>query len=652
MKKIAFLVILSINFLSFSQIRVYEATNDLGTIFEKNGVVKTSFELINPYEFDTIHILNIETSCGCTAILSEDTLIAPKSKIDLKVSYDPTGRKGLFGKSIRIDTKTGNSEMNTLYLKIVGNVISINNAEIRKPELVEYKVAPMYFYPITQYDTAYLDYSYIIDFVNSLTYEVDYFQFAKVGLDIKVRDNKHIEDLTYLLRYSKYRCLNQIAKSGYGKNRLFFNEPHFILSDSIPAWAVAEIKVYSLNFNDDNLNQSKIKLTHQKEFKTKPIALNLKSEKPIEIDSVSNYLNFDMLKESFLHDSIIEINYAYKIPESASLKNAIKLEKKVKKYILDKAKKEFGVKKKFVRFIVDDDRKVASTNYNFRIWQASGVKKETVVNYQVKEDKIIKPNLPVYKQFMFYFTDSLKRNSNDFNHFWTAITSYYKTHKDLYVILESSTSNFPRSLETDQLYLSRQKSKAIKSQFQNLFYQATGDSIEIKVKNVIQGPEYSKKHFTKKDYEQFEYIKLIPVFKTKREVFKSKVNPMPYIVKYDYYFKAIDTNSFVFKKFAKYLIYEIQTNGFVEVKTESSQSLIPVEKNKPNKVVAYNHLYESKKLLFEYLKKNLTDPNRLVISEERILVQGIPYSRKTPVVRYKPFQYVTIVPDKYLQTRK
>src|SRR5688572_756737 len=86
-------------FSGFAQIMIAEPSKDLGEIFENKGNIRTTFLLRNPYQADTIHILNIETSCGCTAILTQDTIIRPNSTLELEVSYDPAGRMGLFVKS-------------------------------------------------------------------------------------------------------------------------------------------------------------------------------------------------------------------------------------------------------------------------------------------------------------------------------------------------------------------------------------------------------------------------------------------------------------------------------------------------------------------------------------------------------------------------
>lgn len=635
----------------FSQIRITKPEHDFGDIFEEKGVVYAEFELINPYR-DTIHIKSIETSCGCTAILSKDTIIKPLSSISLNVSYDPKGRVGLFYKSVKIETITGQSEHNTLYLKISGNVVSKVKNSQPNPSLIEYEVAPIYFYPITQFDTSYLDFNFIIDFINDITYEVDYYQFSKVGFKIKVREKRNIEEIEYLIRFSKYKFLREMDERGYGKTRLFFSEPIYILDETIPSWSLGEIKVYSINYNKDELAQSQVKLTNVNDIDNNVYILNIKSASPFNLDSINNQINFKVLEQKLLQDSILVLNVDYKVPESYDLKKKLKFEESLYKMVYKRLKSTTGISKEELVFKFDSIQTHASTNHYIRIWQSNDLESNTNVTYQVKQDYIISPLLPTYKTKMFSKDDNLDTNSTEFKHFWSNLISYPRSSNYITLLIESSTSYYAKSTNQDPMYNARQKSIKASELIQNKFIKETGDTIHIEIKNIVLGPKYNKKEFTIEDYMQYEYIKLIPIYKNKRQLPISKISVRPYIVNYDYYFVGVDTNSFVFRKFAKYVIYEIQTKGIIEIKTESSASNIPVDRYKSNTYLAYKHLDESKKRLREYLKKRLVDPNRLLISEERILVQGIPYDKKTPIVRFKKFQYVTFVPVDYLSNKK
>lgn len=651
MKKIL-LIALSILVISigFSQIRITKPEHDFGDIFEEKGIVYTDFELINPYR-DTIHIESVETSCGCTAILSTDTIIKPLSTIKLKLSYNPEGRVGLFYKSVKIQTITGKSEHNTLYLKVSGNVVPKVKNKQPNPSLIEYQVAPIYFYPVTQYDTSYLDFNYIIDFVNDLTYEVDYYQFSKVGYEIKVRNKKSIEQIEYLLRFSKYKLLRQMHERGYGKVRLFFSEPIFILDDQIPEWSLAEIKVFSINFNKDDLSTSKVKLTAAIDTDNNEYILHEKSQKPFEIDSLKAKIDFKVLEQRLLQDSILLLNVDYKVPESYDLKKKLKFEASLYNMMYKSLKSTTGIKKQDFCLTFDSVSTHASTQYFIKMWQADDLEVNTNVTYQVKQDVIVSPLLPTYKTEMLSNTDELDTSSIEFKHFWSNLIAYPKSSNYITILMESSTSYYDKSLRQDPLIIARQKSKKAYALIRDKYLRETGDTIHIEVKNIVMGPQYNKSEYSIQDYMQYEYIKLVPIYKYKRKLPIPKINARPYVVNYDYYFVGVDTNSFVFKKFAQYVIYEIQSKGMLELKLESSASNIPVDRNKSNAYLAYKHLDESKNRLNDYLKNRLVDPNRLLISEERIIVQGIPYSKKTPIVRYKKFQYVTFVPLNYLSNK-
>ncbi|MGV6861644.1 MAG: DUF1573 domain-containing protein [Putridiphycobacter sp.] len=638
---------------AFGQIRIDNPVFDFGDIFEDKGKVKTTFQLINPYVEDTIHILTIETSCGCTAVLAKDTVIYPESKINLEVEYDPNGRAGLFDKSIKIETLTGASEHNTLYLKIKGNVLGKQQDGGTTPELIDYKVSPIYFYPISPYDTSFLDFNFITDFINDLTYEIDYYKFTRVGFKVSVRDESVINDLDYMLKFVRYKFIRQLNVASYSINNIFFKLPVFEIADDFPSWAMAEIKAYSVSFNNDKVSESEIKTTNYKnqsiQNDTIDYVLNFKANQPLNVDTIFNKIDFNRLNQHLLENEEIKLNINYKVPESFSIKQVDKFKKEINKRIYKSFKADFGVSKKEIVYHYNPKFSHPSTKYYFQIWLDEDIKSPNRVNYVVKKDQIIQPLLPTYKEIIIADHQLLDTSSIKFKQFWAAFTSFYSKNKGVKLILESATSNLNRNLETDQLYLARQKSTHNKKLLNQLFWQQFKDTLEIEVKNVLLGPEHDLRTFKKSDYLQNEYVNLVPVFTAKRELPLKVKYPMPYIVNYDYFFNGVDTNSIVFKKFAEYLMYDIQTYGFVEVKTESSASHIPTNKKRSTYYMANKHLVESKKRLYKYFKDRLIDPNRFLITDETILVQGIPYSRKTPVVRYKPYQYVTFVPHKYLE---
>ena len=659
MKKFVFISLcLFWSILSFSQIRITNPTYEFGDVFEENGLVYAEFELENPYFKDTIVIKSILTTCGCTVVETMDTLIFPRSKLQLKISYNPDGRVGRFHKSVQVNTITGKNEKNKLFLKLGGIVVPKNKVLEKNAKLIDYAVAPMYFYPITVYDTSFLDFNFITDFVNAITYEIDYYQFSKIGFEIELKEKLKSNQFEYLLRFIKYKVIRELNSRGYSRSSVFFSTPSIIISSTIPKWASARIKVFSVGFNEDNINESKIKMTNPLKTKSESYLIKKKQIKPFILDSLINLIDFKYLTNQLLKDSILELSIDYKSPTSYNYNKQLKLINKFKKEIFKELEANVGISKNELIINVNKDFHHVSSLHSFLMWIGAknnpiAIGSNSKISYQPKNEHIISPLLPTFKK---YYTDSysdIDEESIEFKQFWNTLIVYSKSSSNVKLLIESSTSYFPTQINSDAVYTARQRSKKVKEFIEKKYFKEVGDSIQIEILNVVLGPnlktklKYSK--FIKADFFQYEYINLVPVFTKDRKLNLKPISTRPYMVNYDYYFKAIDTNSFVFKKFVKYIIYEIQKNGFVSIITESSSSKIPFEKNTTNQYIAYRHLNESKKVLIDYLQKHLIDPNRLIIDKENIIVQGIPYHKKTPIVRYKKFQYVRFIPTNYLK---
>ena len=127
-----------------------------------------------------------------------------------------------------------------------------------------------------------------------------------------------------------------------------------------------------------------------------------------------------------------------------------------------------------------------------------------------------------------------------------------------------------------------------------------------------------------------------------------ELDPHPYQVNFDYYFNGVDTASWLFDKFANYIAAAVEQDGFIELRIESSISKIPIEHDLPNEYLVYARANESEKRLRLYLKKKLIDDNRIIFTEQRYLIQGPVYDGTIPILQFRKFQYIKIVPQKYL----
>jgi len=632
-----------------SQIRVESSTNDLGDIFEDKGIVITEFKLQNPYFRDTIRILDITTSCGCTAILSEDTIIYPRQSINLKVTYDPINRIGLFAKSIHIKTQTGQVEKNSLYLKIVGNVIGELKIDKSNPiNLIEYRVAPIYFFPVTAYDTSYFEMSKIEEFVNDITFEIDYYSFTTLGFEIRLRDRSLVETFETLASFFKYKLIHEAKERGYSSSNVTFNNPVIIYDQNIPAWSVAKIKLYSLKFNDDKLKASVIKMTNDEVEYLKPYILNYNSDNMPPADSLLAQLDQKVLESKLFKNGKLDLMASVFVPESKGDKLAKKIAKDFNKKLFKTLKSSTGITQKEYQINFDVISTHAATKYKVMLWDTLDFQVESTIKYVEKIEEIIPPLLPTYKTEFFTAKNNIDINSIQFKQFWSALMGYASTGKNIEMIVESSASKYPKKPYTDPLVAAQEKGKSVIDFIKTKYKTETGKDLDVRLVTVVQGPDFETQNFTQPDYFKYEYIKLVPSFLTDRGMDLEPIEAKPYIVNYDYYYIGVDIESMVFKRFCDYLIYEIQTRGYVEIRTESSASNLIVDSRKSNEYWAYSHLNVSKTRLLNYLKSKLIDPNRLIISNEKIVVQGIPYNTKTPIVRYKKFQYVTFIPVKYL----
>ena len=648
-KQLFFIVFLLIQFAGFSQLRVKTSTNNLGDIFERNGAVIASFEIQNPYYSDTIQITNIETSCGCTAIISRDTIVYPRQTIVLKVSYDPTDRIGLFQKTIHLETLTAGHEKNSLYLKISGNVIGETQQKTDVPiELIDYKVAPIYFFPISPYDTSFFDLNRIVDFSNDITFEIDYYNFTTVGIEIRVRDKSLIEDFETMASYLKKKLIKEMLKRQYLGANITFIDPIFVYDSSIPTWAAAKMKLYSVKFNDDKIKESVIKMTNQKVEKKSIYILDYNFNIVPTTEQLVNLVNYTSLNTKLFRNGKVALNAVVYVPESMGRKTAIKMAKKFNKALYKRMKESSGISKDEFQIVYDTLSTHTNTKYKFQVYDKADKEATGGVKFREKPENILVPLLPTYKTQFFTKNDELPVTSVPFDQFWNALIAYTNTGENLQITIESSSSKYPKKPYVDPYVAAQNKGDKVAAFIKEKYFKETGKTVQVNVVTTVQGPEFETTNFTQPMYFKYEYIKLIPNYLNPRLLQQLPVRPKPYIVNYDYYYVGINTNSPVFQKFADYLAFEIQTNGFVEIRTESSASNLIVDNRKSNEYWAYSHLEVSKDRLYKYLKSKLIDPNRVIITNEKIVVQGIPYDIKTPVVRYRNFQYVTFVPKKYL----
>ncbi|MDA7803301.1 DUF1573 domain-containing protein [Crocinitomix sp.] len=619
---------------------------DLGDIFENSGKVNAKFILENPYRVDTIRILNIETSCGCTAVLTKDTLILPRSSIELEVSYDPSGRLGLFVKSIELSTKTGRDERNMLYLKIMGNVVA-ENYSVQKVdrELISYSVAPIYFYPITAYDTSYLDFNFITNFVNDLTYEIDFYQFTTVGAEVEVRSYSEIQKMENLITYAQKKVNREFTRRGFSVDQVFFDEPIFKLSTDLPGWSSASICLYSSNFDAIDADSSDIKVTSTETVNRTKMLLDYQRFALPEIEEILKEVNFESIEGKLFLNGGLALRGMILMPWKKGNKLQRKTAKELEKAIQKQIKQSTGAGKKVVSIKIDSLGIHPADKYHFILWDEADVDQEGNLKYQFKPDDITPPLLPTYKQL---YTNGhvLDTASAAFNHFWTNILLNQKAGRKIEFLIESSLSRQPKDFEMGNLEIASNYGETIANFLTTKFLAETGDTLQVKVKSLLHGPNTENYRKQILEIEEFEYVNIIPILNNQPNANLKISNP--YMVNFDYYFNGIDVGAWGFQRFANYLSQAVMSDGYVELRIESSISKVPVENNMGNVALAYSRLNESVRRLKEEMARKLIDPNRIIILEERALEQGPIYDGSMPILYYRKYHYIRIIPEKSL----
>jgi len=134
-KKILFLII-TISAVGFAQLMgpkllVQPIEHDFGNITQGDKV--THVFILTNNGGDLLKILNVQTSCGCTAAKPEKDELAPGESTNLKVTFNSAGRHGAQKKNITI--KSNDPENPLMILKIRGTVVKTINPEANVPVL-------------------------------------------------------------------------------------------------------------------------------------------------------------------------------------------------------------------------------------------------------------------------------------------------------------------------------------------------------------------------------------------------------------------------------------------------------------------------------------------------------------------------------------
>lgn len=97
-------------------IKFDKVEHDFGKIKEEAGKVKCRYTFTNMGD-DTLKIINVKPSCGCTAVEWTKTGVLPKKTGFIDAEFDPAKRPGMFNKNIAVTTNDPAQQMINLIIK-------------------------------------------------------------------------------------------------------------------------------------------------------------------------------------------------------------------------------------------------------------------------------------------------------------------------------------------------------------------------------------------------------------------------------------------------------------------------------------------------------------------------------------------------------
>jgi len=130
--------------------------------------------------------------------------------------------------------------------------------------------------------------------------------------------------------------------------------------------------------------------------------------------------------------------------------------------------------------------------------------------------------------------------------------------------------------------------------------------------NVI-GPEMNKRNYVPFFYRQFQYLKIIPVYKVKA---KDNKGVKGFIYTYQKNAEALNPRNKQFYEFVNQLVYLIQTEGSVQVRMEGAASDLGNASDNTKEKLAYTRVEDLKDNLERELYKRGINPQRMIITEE------------------------------------
>lgn len=699
---LGFLFFFSPTLHSFSQsINVYfpEILYDFGYIKESEGKVLHSFYFTNN-EKEALEIKEVAASCGCMLPRASGKILGPGEKGFVQVEYDPEGRPGKFIKSLEITFISPSKGEQKFFMNIKGVVIE---KEILPAYTEEWKSTFLQIKPFSAAVVSGSDFRFMNDaklqnFVNDLTYEIDRSGFATVKLELLMPGPEHSLEMSEALFLPvKKFIITELNRRNYSSNQVGFSDHPFVKYYKVPLTALAIIKISSFDHNNDSIPESgffQIKddpsaaflLKEKQNAKRDSIAAQAWKKRVYVYQGKSTKINIsDPDFESFMEPVIRQVlvsgyaQIAIRVESFVAEKNKEKewniLQKEItalQKQVLEFCE-ESGISPRKIGFSIPNvtvqstteniQRKVTlmqlqqlSVEDQFDPFELLLSRNDTVRRRNPIGEKGMRfrpplQDLPTFQEYLGFGKSMVDTGKIEFKLWLRVMREELAKGKNIRFLIESSASNSPTFDKYDNHFVARRRARELQTMLSAVFISENIPAHKIRFDEsiaLVQGPKYDSRSFGISLYDRFQYLKVIPIYDT---LIDTKSELFPYQVNFNYNYFELPVRSEIFQVFVNRMIPEIDKKGYIRIIIESSSSRIPSENYSNNNSLSFFRAENAKNKLRDEVRKRGYDPKRVIIVEERTLVQGPPFKAgdNASGMMFERFQYIKIIPESLIR---
>ena len=251
--------------------------------------------------------------------------------------------------------------------------------------------------------------------------------------------------------------------------------------------------------------------------------------------------------------------------------------------------------------------------------------------------------LPIYFQSFRGGLRTIDTNSVQFQEYLEELVNQIKGKEELVdlVVISSASKWVYASDNFDNDYIANLRCdnslQTLKSQLLNK--RINVDKLTASKQVKVIGPAMNKRNYVAFFHRQFQYLKVIPVYKVQATETRGASGFIHY---YKESTEALDPRQKKFYSFTDQLVYLIQNEGSVRIRLEGSSSKSGKSPRDAKEKLAYTRIEDLKDNLERELYKRGINPQRLIIVEEQASVQG-PDAKKGTEQEFYKAQYVKAI---------